>query len=332
MRKVLLALVIVAAVFLLMIVISYMISPFGSGKEIANKKGVPYPAVVAHRGASGLAPESTIAAYELARDMGADYLEADLQRTADGVIIIFHDDSPKRTTNVAEIFPGRENEFIGSFTYEELTQLDAGSWFNKSYPRKASNDFIGLKVITLDQLIDIAEAGNNNPGLYLETKSAPNYPGIEEEIVSILTDRGWLPDKPGLEKPDIEANAEKGRRTVNTAMGLSRIIFQSFHPESLKKFQQYSPDTPRILLVNYRRILDKGWKDTIELAHQLGDGIGPAGYLAFPWAVREAHSKGLLVHPYTVNHKCYISIMWFFGADGFFSDYPGRLLEYFHLK
>ena len=329
MKKILLAAVTVIAVFLFLIIINYLTIPFDDGKEIAQKAGIPYPAVIAHRGASGIAPESTALAYELARDIGADYFEADLQRTADGVIIVFHDDSPARTTNAAEIFPGRENDFIGSFTYEELIRLDTGSWFNESFPRKAQDEFVGLQIITLNQLIDIAEAGNNNPGLYLETKSAPRYTGIEEDIVRILAERGWLPHKPTIQPPDREINALNGVRTVNTAMGTSRLIFQSFHPESLRQFRELTPESPRVLLVNFKRIRENGWNETITLASELGNGIGSAGYLTFPWVVRAAHGKDLIVHPYTINNNFYLTLMWFFGTDGVFTDYPGRALDFF---
>jgi glycerophosphoryl diester phosphodiesterase len=75
------------------------------GKELAERLGVPRPAIIAHRGASYFAPEETGPAYLLAREMGVDYLELDLQRTKDGVLIALHDDDLRRTTNVAEVFP-----------------------------------------------------------------------------------------------------------------------------------------------------------------------------------------------------------------------------------
>eukprot|EP01030_Chromulinospumella_sphaerica_P025326 gene25326-25466_t len=69
--------------------------------ELATKEGIPHPAVIAHRGASYDAPESTAAAYKLARDLGADYLELDLQRSKYGVLFALHDNNLQRTTDVA---------------------------------------------------------------------------------------------------------------------------------------------------------------------------------------------------------------------------------------
>ena len=124
---------------------------------------VPDLAVVAHRGTTYWAPEETEAAYRWAREMGADYLEADLQVSKDGVILALHDTDLKRTTNIedvfAERFPEKERRYyyetlLGydtktadsliicdkaafvpnypcSYTYYELLMLDAGSWFNQ---------------------------------------------------------------------------------------------------------------------------------------------------------------------------------------------------------
>ena len=63
--------------------------------------------MIAHRGASGYLPEHTLAGYELAVRMGADYIEPDLQLTRDGVLVAMHDDTLNRTTNVAELFAPR---------------------------------------------------------------------------------------------------------------------------------------------------------------------------------------------------------------------------------
>src|SRR6185436_1813637 len=70
----------------------------------------PRPLLVAHRGASAYAPEHTLAAYRLAIEQGADFVEQDLQLTKDGRLICLHDPDLARTTNVAEVFPARKSE------------------------------------------------------------------------------------------------------------------------------------------------------------------------------------------------------------------------------
>ena len=94
-----------------LLIFSRLISEPSLGKKLVQALGIARPAVIAHRGASYLAPEETRPAYLLARELGADYLEFDIQRTKDGVLIALHDDDLSRTTNVAEVFPGREPPF-----------------------------------------------------------------------------------------------------------------------------------------------------------------------------------------------------------------------------
>jgi glycerophosphoryl diester phosphodiesterase len=141
-----------------------------SPTALATRMGIPHPAVIAHRGASFDAPESTAAAYKLARDLGADYLEMDLQRSKDGVLFALHDNNLQRTTDVASKFPERKDSPANQFTIAELKTLDAGSWFNTAYPDRARPSYAGLKILTLDEIIDIAQ-GNplHKPGLYIET-------------------------------------------------------------------------------------------------------------------------------------------------------------------
>src|SRR5262245_53131535 len=99
---------------------------------------------IAHRGASAYAPEHTMAAYRLALEQGADYVEQDLDITKDGVLVCSHDPSLERTTNVEEVFPTRFTEvkqgegtvkrwYIEDFTLAEIKQLDAGSWFDPKF-------------------------------------------------------------------------------------------------------------------------------------------------------------------------------------------------------
>lgn len=95
--------------------------------------------ICAHRGASGMAPENTLAALQLAVDSGATMVELDVQVTRDNTLVVFHDDTLERTTN--------GQGALSDKTYEELYALDAGSWF--------SNEFIGEHIPRLQQVLDI---------------------------------------------------------------------------------------------------------------------------------------------------------------------------------
>jgi len=87
------------------------------------------PNIFGHRGACHIAPENTLPAIELAAENGALGIEIDIRYTSDGELILLHDDTLTRTTDVAEKFPDRKNDDVDTFTLSEIRSLDAGSWF-----------------------------------------------------------------------------------------------------------------------------------------------------------------------------------------------------------
>ncbi|WP_449278409.1 glycerophosphodiester phosphodiesterase [Leucobacter sp. GX24907] len=98
--------------------------------------------IVSHRGAAAIAPENTLAATHIAARQGADFIEVDLQLTADREVVLMHDPDLARTTNGEGLVTER--------TLAEIRSLDAGSWFAKS--------FAGEPVPTLAEFIDAIEA------------------------------------------------------------------------------------------------------------------------------------------------------------------------------
>lgn len=128
--------------------------------------------VCGHRGASGHAPENTLAAFRRAHELGATWLEFDVQLSADGLPIIFHDDTLERTTNIGQALRPAQ------LTLAELKKLDAGSWFGPQ--------FAGEPVPTLDEVL--AEFGEQM-GLNIEIKSKPGFEansGIERKIAEAV--------------------------------------------------------------------------------------------------------------------------------------------------
>lgn len=309
----------VAAVTVLvmgLLIWSGLISAPSRGKKLVKALGIPRPAVIAHRGASYLAPEETRPAFLMARELGADYLEFDIQRTKDGVLIALHDDTLSRTTNVAEIFPGRVNDTVDMFTFDELQQLDAGSWFNRRFPERARGSFKGLSILRLEDILEIAESGLHPPGIYIETKAASRFPGIERQLVETLAVRGWT--------------GGSGSR--------ARLIFQSFEPESLVRLKELAPDIPRLLLIDEVMTGKEGWDLLLKKASGIGAGIGtwghrwafgphwssgsaPMRYLTtWPWYTGQAHRAGLFVHPWTIDDRWEMWMVTLSGADGIFTN------------
>jgi len=133
--------------------------------------------IVAHRGASGYAPEITLEAYRLALEMKTDFVEMDIRMLRDGTLVAIHDPDVKRTTNGT----GR----ISELTLRELKALDAGSWFNKANPKKARREYAGLQVPTVREIVDLVK--KSPAGCYFEIKDPELYStALESSLLSII--------------------------------------------------------------------------------------------------------------------------------------------------
>ena len=333
---------------------------------LAAVHGIPHPAVIAHRGASFDAPESTAASYKLARDLGADYLEMDLQRSKDGVLFALHDNNLQRTTDVATKFPERKDSPATAFTMAELKTLDAGSWYNKAYPNRARPTYAGLKILTLDEIIDIAQANpKHKPGLYIETKEPQLFPGIEHDLKEKLQDRGWLsPAGSKLAKSELGVGQGKGK-----GKGKGKVILQTFEKNSLELLQKEMPQVPKILLLwvgegsiepkSKVTFAESGEKDKnvfygkqepkseaefkqwVDFAKAHGAiGTGPSAKLTKggdqsysdlvqPWMNQYTHDQGMLVHVYTVDEPVDFEKVMAAGVDGIFTNRASELLKFY---
>jgi glycerophosphoryl diester phosphodiesterase len=125
------------------------------------------PALIAHRGASMLAPENTIAAAELAAEYDAFGFETDVRISLDGVPFLMHDDTLRRTTNILEVYPDRTDEDASNFTMDELYALNAGLWFIQKDPFNTIESGLisqaqlsvnqGQKIPTLSQALGLVD-------------------------------------------------------------------------------------------------------------------------------------------------------------------------------
>lgn len=331
-----------------------------SPTALATRLGIPHPAVIAHRGASYDAPESTAASYRLARDLGADYLELDLQRSKDGVLFALHDNNLQRTTDVATKFPDRKDSPANAFTLAELKTLDAGSWFNAAYPDRARPSFVGLKILTLDEIIDIAQ-GNplHKPGLYIETKEPKQFPGLERDLKDKLQDRGWLSP----------AGSKLAKSNLAVGQGKGKVVLQTFEKSSLELLEKEMPQVPKILLlwvgegsiepkskVTFAESGDKDkatyyakqepkdkaeFQQWVEYAKAQGAiGTGPSAALTKggdqsysdlvkPWMNQYTHDQGLLVHAYTIDEAVDYQKVMDAGVDGIFTNRASELLKFY---
>jgi len=274
--------------------------------------------LVAHRGASAYAPEHTMAAYELALEQGADFLEPDLQLTSDGVLICLHDLTLDRTTNVREVFPDRFREvetnngivqrwYASDFTLEEIRQLDAGSWFDER--------FAGAVIPTFGELIEFALG---RAGVFPETKAPEVYGDLgldmERILVADLERYGLL--EPGA-NPD------------------TPVIIQSFSHESLRVLRHdLGVELPLTFLISGGNADEWLSPEGLARVKEFADGIGPSKNLLLgnPEIVRNAHALGMTVIPYTFRSSNtgdfpdvaqeMAHFLYDLGVDGLFTDNP----------
>jgi glycerophosphoryl diester phosphodiesterase len=257
-------------------------------------------AVIAHRGASGYAPEHTLSAYKKAIQMKADYVELDLHMTKDGELVAIHDATLARTTNAEEAYPDRAPWRVKDFTLSEIKQLDAGSWFNDAYPEYAKKQYAKEKIPTLQEVIDFMKQKDAKAALYIETKAPNVYSGMEEKMVDILKKNGYLQE--------------------------GKVIFQSFSEASLRKLQNIVPkDIPLIQLYSPAMIQGRNLNDVLDRAAEYAEGVAPDQSLVTPEFVQKAHERHLIVHPYTINTKKEMHKQLSLGVDGMFTNYPDRL-------
>ncbi|NVI88874.1 glycerophosphodiester phosphodiesterase [Actinomadura sp. BRA 177] len=242
---------------------------------------------VAHRGASAYAPENTIAAFKLAKAKHADMFELDVQETKDHKLVIMHDTTLARTTNVEDVYPDRKPWKIADFTLAEIEKLDAGSWFAAKYK--------GERVPTLPRVLTAMRG--KGLGMLLEIKSPALYPGIEKRIAAALKhERSWLRHDP----------SER------------RLAVQSFDWGSVRRFHAVLPKVPTGLLGTPKA------GDLPKLA-KYADQINPTfGDLTASY-VKKVHASRMDVLTWTLNDRGDMEKAVRLGVDGIITNKPDVL-------
>jgi glycerophosphoryl diester phosphodiesterase len=271
--------------------------------------------VIGHRGASGYRPEHTLAAYGLAIELGADYIEPDLVATRDHVLVVRHENEISGTTDVAG-----HAEFADRRTMKTIDGVPVTGWFTEDFTlaelqtlraserlpaiRPASAAFDGrYHIPTFQQVIDLAK--QRQVGIYPETKHPTYFRSI------------GLP----LEEPLVRALDANGYRGPDAS-----VFVQSFEVGNLKRLKRMT-EVPLVQLLEdhgrpYDLVISNDPRTYADLATPVGlaelaphvQGIGPNKRLIVPRdadnrrglptaLVGEAHRAGLLVHPWTFRRE-----------------------------
>ncbi|WP_095757646.1 glycerophosphodiester phosphodiesterase [Streptomyces xinghaiensis] len=285
-------------------------------------RGLPVPAVVAHRGASGYRPEHTLGAYQFALDMGADVIEQDLVPTRDGHLVCRHENDITGTTDVAghPEFAGRKTTktvdgteitgwFTEDFTLAELKTLRATERIPAVRPHNTLYDG-RWEIPSFEEVLRWADREGRRRGrpvwLHVETKHPSYFRGIglglEERLAKLLR--------------------RYGRHRKNAP-----VFLQSFEPTSMERMSRLV-STPRVVLLwtaddrpwdfreagDPRTVADLVTPEGLAWIAGFAQGIGPlldlvipkdaAGRLTTPTTlVADAHRAGLVLHPYTMRNE-----------------------------
>lgn len=240
----------------------------------------PQPWIIAHRGASAYAPENTVPAFVLGAEQGADFIEIDIQRTKDGQLVILHDLTLERTTDVAGLFPDRSRPdpadaakkprwWLEDFTLAEVQQLDAGAWFGAT--------FAGTRVPTFDETI---RAVNGRSGLFIELKAPERYPGIEAQVLAEL-------ERHGLQLPGANARTP--------------VFIQSFTAPSLELLAKLGTKLPLHMLFSARDADTWLSNEGLDRVRTFATGISPEKPTLDTHAAgwQRARELGLPITPWT---------------------------------
>ena len=245
------------------------------------------PPTIAHRGDIAIAPENTLAAVRVAIDDGATAVEVDVHRTRDGALVVVHDCTLARTTDVERQLPGRGPWRIADLTYDEIVRLDAGGWHDPAYA--------GQRVPLLCEVLELV--GGTGTGLLLELKKPELYPGVETDLAAELR------AVPGF---------------LNVALWDRRLVVQSFDHGAMARLKQGAADIPVGLLGALpRRRLEQAatWADQVNPRHR---GL-TASYVT---AVQDA---GLSCHAWTVDRPSDMARVVGLGVDGVITNRPELL-------
>lgn len=245
------------------------------------------PKVIAHRGASGIAPENTLIAFQKALEIGVDRIEMDLRQTLDGEVVVMHDKTIMRTTN------GWGS--VRKLSLKKLKSYSAGSWFHP--------DFEDEKIPTFKEVLELV---NGQTTLLLEVKDgSPYHYGIESNIVKLVN--------------EYQANDWCIVQSFNDRILNNFKKLPELQSDMQKLFAAFIPVAPFYggSKFSYKRLKRYTFAKEINISYK---------YVT-PRVVRKVHEMGKKVNVWTVNDMASLKKFYEMGVDGIITDYPDRLKD-----
>jgi len=264
---------------------------------------------IAHRGFRGIVPENTMAAARAGYDAGADAWELDVAASADGTLVVIHDDTLVRTTDARERFPGRSPWSVYDFNYEELGELDAGSWYGRTDPfgqvaagrvdAAALSSYRGLRLPSLREALEY-------------TRSAKWKVNVEIKDAAGRACDSWI--------------AEACVDLVRELGMVDSVSISSFNHSYLKRVRALERRLPLGALVDLEDPLFPPASEALALLRSLGAESWHPGMKGLQEEdVRRVREAGYGVNVWTVNEESDLRRMIDWGVTGVFTDFPDRL-------
>lgn len=256
---------------------------------MGKKKSMPL--IIAHRGASALAPENTFAAFQRAIDDGADGIELDVRLAKDGVAVVFHDSTLNRTASKE----GR----LANFTSLELRKLDVGSWFNRQTPKLADPAFKKEVVPSLAETLDFLKDFRGLIYIELKCKDA-----------------------------DAERLSRAVCDAICGSPLLKQIVVKSFKLQVIPHIKALCPSvrTAALFAPKIMNILRKE-KHLVNIANEIGaDEISLHFTLATSKLMKKAEKQNLRVAIWTADSPRWIKRALKLGVGSIITNNPARLL------
>ncbi len=263
------------------------------------------PLNIAHRGARSLAPENTLTAARLGLEIGADLWELDVAVTSDEELVILHDDTLERTSNVQQVYPERAPWAVHTFSLAELRRLDFGSWFNQKDPfgqiaagkvtPAMQASYVGLPIPTLREALTFTR--DNHWRINVEIKDATGTPGdqyVVERVVALVEELGMV----------------------------ESVLISSFNHSYLVRSKAANAHLRTAALV------ETPVSDPVALVKGLGaQGYNPGDEWIRPEDIPAIRRAGVEVNVWTVNDPALMRALIQNGASGIFTDFPQVLKE-----
>ncbi|MEQ8625502.1 MAG: glycerophosphodiester phosphodiesterase family protein [Vicingaceae bacterium] len=245
------------------------------------------PLIIAHRGASGLAPENTLAAFAKAIELGVDRIEMDLRQTIDGEVVVLHDKTINRTSN------GWGS--VRKLSLKKCKSYSAGSWFH--------HDFSAERIPTFREVLELV---NGRATLLLEIKNgSPYHHGIEKNIIDLVN--------------EFDAHEWCIVQSFNDRILKNFRELPDLHSNIQKLFAAFIPVAPFYggSRFSYKRVRRYDFADEININYKYVN----------PRVVRKMHQMGKKVNVWTVNQPENLKKYMEIGVDGIITDYPDRLIK-----